>query len=738
MDNHIKNRRWRTSTGFVFWGTIIQTVFSLIGFMVLLYLSNNVIDIIIGGIMPSVPSMNLDYNEDTLMGFIGACTICFVVAFFGYIFYLIGICIFKGAQRSEDSATRVAYIIAAELILPVLTVLFNVVYFKMPELFIKAVDHPVAIVVALCALTLTAVIMLLVEFNHLSKEDTWSDRARKGAGNLKFSYSCILYMLGVLIIGVVFIALVIYSTYTKLQTLSYDSYGIGGALQGISSLSQEVQNLTGSIKAIMMLVNLFMLIFAVLNTVYRIIGWNKIQTGGNKEEYHHSPCLNEQGGGRRFCHKCGTLLPEGSVFCPGCGAQVVMDVVSESSVESSELHVAEEDKASDGEVSTELNRSENTLSDSAEECENTETDNRKKWMSWGGIAVGVIAVAVVLWTLWGRTDKMEPNAKVFVNTTGVYKSVMDGKGDILFAELAYNTSLHNIADTKQDDIWTEVMFEDNGKIQRGFINKHDMMNLEDFAMLDAAGFDDEQVRNQVTERMHRLAVLHAVKSLYGEWEMEKPDYPEMYANAKYVLVRKVSPSEQCFAFALEKKDGKDERKVFVYSTPDIFGEGNHREPVYLYNEDIPIEQGMIYDVKYNNKKKRYDVSYLMRYGYCGDDEGEIVSYVEEYPAMYAGPIVLHGQIDGKYDISMTLYENNSYIVTGSYRYLKNDIPIDLTGKFSNDDAVSKRLEQNLVVDEYVDGKCTGSFIGRFNGSSFTGKWVSADGNKEMPFSMRCQ
>ena len=69
--------------------------------MVLLYLSNNVIDIIIGGIMPSVPSMNLDYNEDTLMGFIGACTICFVVAFFGYIFYLIGICIFKGAQRSE-------------------------------------------------------------------------------------------------------------------------------------------------------------------------------------------------------------------------------------------------------------------------------------------------------------------------------------------------------------------------------------------------------------------------------------------------------------------------------------------------------------------------------------------------------------------------------------------------------------------------------------------------------------
>lgn len=89
--------RWKTSAGLTFWGSIIQSTFSLIGLIICLYLIFNLIDILLSGILPSVASMSLDYYEQKFASFLGGTVICFVIAFLGYLLYLIGICLFKTA-----------------------------------------------------------------------------------------------------------------------------------------------------------------------------------------------------------------------------------------------------------------------------------------------------------------------------------------------------------------------------------------------------------------------------------------------------------------------------------------------------------------------------------------------------------------------------------------------------------------------------------------------------------------
>ena len=126
------------------------------------------------------------------------------------------------------------------------------------------------------------------------------------------------------------------------------------------------------------------------------------------------------------------------------------------------------------------------------------------------------------------------------------------------------------------------------------------------------------------------------------------------------------------------------------------------------------------------------MSYLIGYGYCGEDEyDENIHEEEEYTPTYYGVINLKGQIGGKYDITMTLYERDDQSLTGHYEYTKYKTPIQLTGRYhSYNDGM-----QDLVIYESVDGEIVGSFTGRFTGKTFSGEWKNTDGTKEMPFEL---
>lgn len=697
-------RRWWSASGMALWGSAVQTVFNLIGLSLLMYFVYNATDILLSGIVPSLASMSMDYYKDRFSTFFGGAVICFLIAFLGYVVYLIGICRFRGVQKSPESGTRARNIMLAELATPVLNIILFVACISNEKVIFTLAYWPKTTLVIIAAIFLATTIIPLVEFKALSKEATWSETAHKGASDLCFSYSCTLWGISAVIVGALLIALLIFSTIYN-QSIRSQSYGYyGDSFDRINSLTQEAYNLAGSVRVVLLFVSLAVIICALMHSIYKIIGWNKIKHGflDTSEE----TATNDHG---YYCHQCGARVPDGASFCPGCGTAVAP--VPEPEPEA-EIVVEQQE--------------ENTYEEDSDE------DNKKKWLKWGGIAVGIIAIAAVIWALSGGSAKTDANSKVFVNSSPVYESIENGSGSNLLTVLDYGTPVNKLAGAGKDDIWTEIMFEQKGKTTKGFLNKHDIMILDDFDILDEAGFDDAGVREQITERMYRLAIARAIKSLDGDWKLEISDDTDQYANARYVPIRGASPSESCFVFALENKGDADKRKAFVYSTPDISKEGSFENPVYLYNEDIPIDKSSIIDVTYDKKKKQYSVSYLIGYGYCGEDEYDDNIYEEEESiTSYYGPIELKGQIGGKYDITMTLYEHDDQSITGNYEYTKYKTPIQLTGRYHTyNDGM-----QDFVIYESVDGEIVGSFIGRFTGNSFSGKWMNADGTKEMPFEL---
>lgn len=84
-----------------------------------------------------------------------------------------------------------------------------------------------------------------------------------------------------------------------------------------------------------------------------------------------------------------------------------------------------------------------------------------------------------------------------------------------------------------------------------------------------------------------------------------------------------------------------------------------------------------------------------------------------------------GTIDGKYGIVMNLTFSNYGDVSGQYYYKSKKSPIELQGNINSDGV--------LMLEEKVNGKVTGNFAGKWSSSEYSGSWISADGNKEMPF-----
>lgn len=88
--------------------------------------------------------------------------------------------------------------------------------------------------------------------------------------------------------------------------------------------------------------------------------------------------------------------------------------------------------------------------------------------------------------------------------------------------------------------------------------------------------------------------------------------------------------------------------------------------------------------------------------------------------------VWEGTIGGKYKIAMTVNRLDGG-VWGTYMYLSQNREIVLSGEWGDNN--------QLTLTESVDGNITGQFIGQYGRSTFEGLWISADGEKEMPFSV---
>lgn len=326
-----QQHKWRTSSGLAFWGSAIQAAFCFLGLAIILYVLYNFVDIAMSGIVNSIISMNSDYLTDEMENYGATAMLFFIFSFLGCIVYLIGICLFKGAQVSPNSERRIRNIMLTELIMPALLILVVVIVYNSPEI-IKDGGDVIGLLLLMWLGSLAAVIFLLLQFRSLSKEETWSEKSRKGAADVKFSYACILWNQLVIILGIVIILLTLYSFRSRIQSMRFDIYGMNDVYNGVNSLSDLVNTFKVSIQLEVVFISLLVFISGILQTIFRIAGWRKIQTGINESRSASPRRYSESG---RFCHKCGAELPEDSAFCPGCGAPVAV-VVSSVEVEEPE------------------------------------------------------------------------------------------------------------------------------------------------------------------------------------------------------------------------------------------------------------------------------------------------------------------------------------------------------------------------------------------------------------------
>lgn len=723
------SNKWSLSTGFAFWGVTVQTVFSLIGTFLLMYLIYNAYDLFFSALVPYVGSKDFDYFESVRQKYLDSSIACFVIAALAYIFYLVGICMWKGAQRSIKSDMHVRDIILAEFIMPAEVIIFYMIYKTSPEL-IENWDSAFPILLCAWAAVIVAVILLLVQFKSLSKEESWSDKARKGADDLRFSYSLVLWIQGTLILGFLLIFLTIYSTISKFQSASIDKFG--NTISNTISVAQEMQNVVETIKVIILFVCLIVSIFAFIMTIYRIIGWYKIKVSGNEEVYQFASKQTAYAGSGRFCHKCGMQLPEGSAFCPGCGTPVAVGG-------STELSVGKNEESDISETNSEVS---DVTVDSEEpsrisiEYEDEATANKKKWLLWGGIAAGIIAIAAVIWAVWGHSDKMEANAKVYADRSFVFKSVEDGVGIEPIDELKYETEVEcRKSELDKEGVWTKVAFEKDGKLTFGYMAKADLITPEESLILKKGGMSDNDARRYLPYNIERLALLDALKSSGEGWYLEGINKNgQQQPNFKRLYVKGVAPSETCFGFILRNNETND-RKFFLYSTPDVYSVSNPQKPVFLYFESVKGGD-IIYDVNYYHYKKdgsKYEVIYVTNTETDNSDDflyegSAFEEEPEEMEKQFGGSVEMIGLVDGKNPVKMELTMHPDHSVTGTVTYTKYNVPMGLTGTYTDRDG-----SYDLSLDETSDGEVTGNFIGSYDGLVFSGTWVKPDGSKEMPF-----
>ena len=224
-----------------------------------------------------------------------------------------------------------------------------------------------------------------------------------------------------------------------------------------------------------------------------------------------------------------------------------------------------------------------------------------------------------------------------------------------------------------------------------------------------------------------------MKNSGAGWSLEGiTQYGQRQPNSKRLTVKGVDPSEYCFGFTLRNKDTND-RKFFLYSTPDVYNVSNPQKPVCLHSETVKGGD-VIYNVNFYKKNGgRYEVIYVTNSdtnnsdGFL-DEGNDIDEEYEEKERQFVGSVEMNGLVDGKYPVKMELTIHPDNTVSGTVTYTKYNVPMGLSGTYTD-----RGGSYDLSLDETSDGEVTGNFIGSYNGLVFSGTWVKPDGSKEMPF-----
>lgn len=655
------------------------------------------------------------------------------------VWYIMSLSKFKDNQISEESCSAVGTLRTC-----VIVQLAGVL------IFLFSIISPLAGVVLFFLWCIALIIMQFIikdAYKTLSEEETWSKVARRGASQLKTSVAYTIYgMFAPILWFLLFLLTILLVAGSKDMSWQVIIYDI---VQG---------NYTAYLLPffVLLICGLIQIYWGVMSFVLMLLGWNNIQSGAlvnpdlievmsakhnvaasNQVKYNDAPSQSDAT--PSFCSECGVKLTPGSKFCPSCGKPlVVMAVQSEevpseagqdivASVESSEMSSSESTAELD-ENDDETAAACSVTPDPALDDNEPEGENPRKKRIYVGIGTGVVILGVILLFLFaGNNEPDGPVSFVSADNASVFEGIEDSVISDIVGELEYGDSVVTFETDPSGEI-IKIKALKNGKNIIGYVYIDRLLDKESFKTLQSHGhFDNSYVRTSISDSRYRAAIARTLRNLGPDWSLQTT-----------TLLNETSPSimigsfkglpENKVGFAFLVVNNSTGEKHFYLFTHD-----------YMYSEDYDFELHLVYDEPVDKKWNAISNISLrknkvkVKYSSVDDEVADIENEVEDdYAAQYADDhtAVFKGMVDGKYPITMRLMVMG-HDISGSYYYDKYKTEIPLNGEFSfNEDG-----DKLVILTETNDGVVTGQFIGTWSLSTFSGSWISADGEREMNFTV---
>lgn len=655
------------------------------------------------------------------------------------VWYIMSLSKFKDNQISEESSSAVGTLRTC-----VIVQLAGVL------IFLFSIISPLAGVVLFFLWCIALIIMQFIikdAYKTLSEEETWSKVARRGASQLKTSVAYTIYgMFAPILWFLLFLLTILLVAGSKDMSWQVIIYDI---VQG---------NYTAYLLPffVLLICGLIQIYWGIMSFVLMLLGWNNIQSGAlvnpdlievmsakqnvavsNQVKYNAAPSQNDAT--PSFCSECGVKLTPGSKFCPSCGKPLVVvavqteEVSSEAgqdivaSVESSEMSssesTAELDENDDETAAACSVTPDLALHDNEPEGENP----RKKWI-YVGIGTGVVILGVILLFLFaGNNEPDGPVSFVSADNASVFEGIEDSVISDIVGELEYGDSVVTF-ETDPSGEMVKIKALKNGKNIIGYVYIDRLLDKESFKTLQSHGhFDNSYVRTYISDSRYRAAIARTLRDLGPDWSLQTTTLLNETSPSIMIGSFKGLPENKVgFAF-LVVNNSTMEKHFYLFTHDYIHSEDYDFELHLVYDEPVDKKWNAISNISLRNNKVK------VKYSSVEDEGADIENEVEDdYAAQYADDhtAVFKGMVDGKYPITMRLMVMGPDI-SGSYYYDKYKTEIPLNGELSfNEDG-----DKLVILTETNDGVVTGQFIGTWSLSTFSGSWISADGEREMNFTV---
>lgn len=655
------------------------------------------------------------------------------------VWYIMSLTKFKNSQISDESASAVGTIRTC-----VVVQLAGVL------IFLLCIVSPALGSVLFILWCIALIVMQFIikdAYRNLSEDETWSKVARRGASQVKTSVAYTIYGMFAPILWfllfVLTILLVAGSKDMSWQVIIYD------IVQG---------NYTAYLLPffVLLICCLIQLYWGIMSFVLMLLGWNNIQSGAlvnpdlnevmsakknvaASNQAISNAALSQNEATPSFCSECGVKLTPGSKFCPSCGKPLMVVAVQTEEVPSETcLDIAASvalSEMSSSESTADLNKNEDetaasypvtpepALDDNESEGEN----NRKKWL-YVGIGAGVVILgAICLFLFAGNNEPDGPVSFVSDDNASVFEGIEDSMISDIVGELEYGDSVVTYETDPSGEL-IKIKALKNGENITGYVYIDRLLDKESFKTLQSHGhFDNSNVRTSISDSRYRAAIARTLRDLGPDWSLQTTTLKNETSPSIMTGSFKGLPENKVgFAF-LAVNNSTGDKHFYLFTHDYMYSENYDHELHLIYDEPVDKKWNAISNISLRKNKVKVKYSSV-------EDEGADIENEEadDYAAQYADDhtAVFKGMVDGKYPITMRLMVMGPDI-SGSYYYDKYKTEIPLNGEFS----FNENGDKLVILTETNDGIATGQFIGTWSVSTFSGSWISADGEREMNFTV---